>query len=93
MTSDKQGFTLVELMIAMVLSLIVMGLIYSGYKSQQEAHTNERLTVDMQQNARSTLAFSKSMAFSRQRAAKFPNEAKSWSADGPNASRGRTASA
>lgn len=57
MTSDKQGFTLVELMIAMVLSLIVMGLIYSGYKSQQEAHTNERLTVDMQQNARSTLAF------------------------------------
>jgi prepilin-type N-terminal cleavage/methylation domain-containing protein len=55
--SNKEGFTLVELMIAMVLSLITMGLIYSGYKTQQEAHTNERLTVDMQQNARSTLAF------------------------------------
>jgi len=55
--SNAQGFTLVELMIAMVLSLITMGLIYSGYKTQQEAHTNERLTVDMQQNARSTLAF------------------------------------
>jgi hypothetical protein len=41
----------------MTLSLIVMGLIYSGYKTQQEAHTNERLVVDMQQNARSTLAF------------------------------------
>lgn len=57
MTSNKQGFTLIELMIAMTLSLIVMGLIYKGYKSQQEAHTNERMTVDMQQNARSTLAF------------------------------------
>jgi prepilin-type N-terminal cleavage/methylation domain-containing protein len=55
--SNKQGFTLVELMIAMTLSLITMGLIYNGYKTQQEAHTNERLTVDMQQNARSTLAF------------------------------------
>jgi len=56
-TSNKQGFTLIELMIAMTLSLIAMGLIYSGYKAQQEAHTNERLGVDMQQNARSTLAF------------------------------------
>lgn len=56
-TSNKQGFTLIELMIAMTLSLIAMGLIYSGYRSQQEAHTNERLGVDMQQNARSTLAF------------------------------------
>jgi prepilin-type N-terminal cleavage/methylation domain-containing protein len=55
--SNKQGFTLVELMIAMAISLITMGLIYNGYKTQQEAHTNERLTVDMQQNARSTLAF------------------------------------
>jgi prepilin-type N-terminal cleavage/methylation domain-containing protein len=56
-TSNKQGFTLIELMIAMTLSLIAMGLIYSGYRSQQVAHTNERLGVDMQQNARSTLAF------------------------------------
>jgi prepilin-type N-terminal cleavage/methylation domain-containing protein len=56
-TSNKQGFTLVELLIAMTLSVIAMALIYSGYKSQQEAHTNERLVVDMQQNARATLAF------------------------------------
>jgi type IV pilus assembly protein PilW len=55
--SNQQGFTLIELLIAMTLSLIVMGMIYSGYKSQQEAHTNERLVVDMQQNARSALAF------------------------------------
>lgn len=57
MTSNKQGFTLIELMIAMTLSLIATGLIYKGYKAQQEAHTNERLAVDMQQNARSALAF------------------------------------
>jgi prepilin-type N-terminal cleavage/methylation domain-containing protein len=55
--SNKHGFTLIELIIAMALTLISMGLIYSGYKTQQEAHTNERLTVDMQQNARSALAF------------------------------------
>lgn len=57
MASNKHGFTLIELMIAMAISAIAMALIYSGYKAQQEAHTNERLTVDMQQNARSTLAF------------------------------------
>lgn len=57
MTSNKQGFTLIELVIAMALTLISMGLIYTGYKTQQEAHANERLTVDMQQNARSALAF------------------------------------
>lgn len=57
MTTNKLGFTLIELMIAMTLSLIAMGLIYSAYRSQQEAYTNERLVVDMQQNARSTLAF------------------------------------
>jgi prepilin-type N-terminal cleavage/methylation domain-containing protein len=56
-TSNKQGFTLIELVIAMALTLISMGLIYSGYRTQQEAHANERLTVDMQQNARSALAF------------------------------------
>lgn len=56
-TSNQQGFTLIELIIAMALTLISMGLIYAGYKTQQEAHANERLTVDMQQNARSALAF------------------------------------
>jgi prepilin-type N-terminal cleavage/methylation domain-containing protein len=56
-TTNKLGFTLIELMIAMALSMIAMALIYSGYRSQQQAHTNERLTVDMQQNARSALAF------------------------------------
>jgi prepilin-type N-terminal cleavage/methylation domain-containing protein len=56
-TTSNKGFTLVELLIAVTLSVIAMAMIYAGYKSQQEAHTNERLVVDMQQNARSTLAF------------------------------------
>jgi type IV pilus assembly protein PilW len=56
-TTNNRGFTLVELLIAVTISVIAMAMIYAGYKSQQEAHTNERLVVDMQQNARSTLAF------------------------------------
>lgn len=57
MTTNNKGFTLVELLISVTLSVIAMAMIYAGYKSQQEAHTNERLVVDMQQNGRSTLAF------------------------------------
>jgi hypothetical protein len=45
------------LLISVTISVVAMAMIYAGYKSQQEAHTNERLVVDMQQNARSTLAF------------------------------------
>jgi len=56
-SSNNKGFTLVELLIAVTISVVAMAMIYAGYKSQQEAHTNERLVVDMQQNARSTLAF------------------------------------
>jgi prepilin-type N-terminal cleavage/methylation domain-containing protein len=56
-SSNNKGFTLVELLISVTISVVAMAMIYAGYKSQQEAHTNERLVVDMQQNARSTLAF------------------------------------
>jgi type IV pilus assembly protein PilW len=56
-TTNNRGFTLVELLIAVTISVVAMAMIYAGYKSQQEAHTNERLVVDMQQNGRSTLAF------------------------------------
>jgi type IV pilus assembly protein PilW len=54
--SNQRGFTLIELMIAMTLSAIAMGLIYNSYRVQQLAYTNDVLAVDMQQNARSTLA-------------------------------------
>jgi type IV pilus assembly protein PilW len=56
-SSNNKGFTLIELLIAVTISVVAMAMIYAGYKSQQEAQTNERLVVDMQQNGRSTLAF------------------------------------
>jgi len=49
--------TLVELMIAMTVSVIALGLIYGTYSAQQRSYTNEQLIMDMQQNARSALAF------------------------------------
>jgi type IV pilus assembly protein PilW len=55
--SNNKGFTLVELMIAMAISLVVFGLIYQAYQAQQRARTREQLVVDMQQNTRSALAF------------------------------------
>jgi prepilin-type N-terminal cleavage/methylation domain-containing protein len=54
---DDKGLTLIELMIAMVISLAAFGLIYQAYQAQQRARTREQLVVDMQQNARSALAF------------------------------------
>jgi prepilin-type N-terminal cleavage/methylation domain-containing protein len=56
-SSNNKGFTLIELLISVTLSVIAIAMVYAGYRSQQEAHTNERLVVDMQQNARSALAF------------------------------------
>jgi prepilin-type N-terminal cleavage/methylation domain-containing protein len=52
-----KGLTLVELMIAMTVALVAFGLIYQAYRAQQRARTREQLVVDMQQNARSALAF------------------------------------
>ena len=54
---DEKGLTLVELMIAMTISVIALGLAYSTYSAQQRSYANEQLVVDMQQNARSALAF------------------------------------
>jgi type IV pilus assembly protein PilW len=54
---NQKGLTLIELLIAMVVALIAMGLAYSTYSAQQRAYTNEQLVLDMQQNSRSALAF------------------------------------
>lgn len=54
---NHKGLTLVELLIAMVVSLIAIGLAYSTYSAQQRAYTNEQLVLDMQQNSRAALAF------------------------------------
>jgi len=54
---NETGLTLIELMIAMMLAIIVLAMVYGTYSAQQRAYTNEKLVMDMQQNARSTLAF------------------------------------
>ena len=51
----QQGFTLVELIVAMALTGIVVGAIYSTYKSQQDSYTTQTHVVEMQQNLRAAL--------------------------------------
>ncbi len=50
---DEQGFTLVELMIVVLLSVVVSGAIYWSYTSQQAVYRRQEAVVDMQQNLRS----------------------------------------
>ena len=51
----QQGFTLVELIVAVAIAGIVMGAIYSTYKSQQHSYTAQTHVVEMQQNLRAAL--------------------------------------
>ncbi len=49
---DNTGFTLVELMVAMAISLLVIGSIYSVYRSQQKSYLVQEQVAAMQQNLR-----------------------------------------
>lgn len=49
------GFTLVELLVAMVISLVVMGAIYGTFKSQQDSFVIQDQVTAMQQNLRSAM--------------------------------------
>ena len=56
-TGGRQaGFTLVELMITMLLSLVVLTGIYEVFQAQQKAHATNTKVVEMQQNTRAALA-------------------------------------
>ena len=50
-----QGFTLVELMIAMAISLVVMGAIFLTFKSQQDSYIIQAQITATQQNLRSAM--------------------------------------
>ena len=49
---NNKGFTIVELLVAMAISLIVMGSIYSVYQSQQRSYVVQEQVAVMQQNLR-----------------------------------------
>ena len=50
-----QGFTLVELMVAMAISLVVMGAIFLTFKSQQDSYIIQDQITATQQNLRSAM--------------------------------------
>jgi type IV pilus assembly protein PilW len=55
----NKGLSLVELMIAMAVSFIIMGVIYNTYQAQQRSYTAQHLSVEMQQNIRAAMSLMK----------------------------------
>jgi len=53
--SGESGFTLLEMMIAMVIGLILSGGMYIAYTMQQRMYTTQDLVAEMQQNQRAAL--------------------------------------
>ena len=51
----NKGFTLVELLVAMTISLVVMGAITSTFKSQQDSYIVQTQISSMQQNLRAAM--------------------------------------
>jgi len=51
----SQGFTLVELMVAMAISLVVMGAIFLTFKSQQDSYVIQDQITATQQNLRAAM--------------------------------------
>lgn len=55
--NNEKGFTLVELMIAMVISAIVMTSVYSVYSAQQRSYIVQEGVAAMHQNLRAAMYF------------------------------------
>ncbi len=53
--NNKKGFTLLEILVAMVISTIVMAAIYATYRAQLRSHITQQALVEMQQNARAAM--------------------------------------
>ena len=54
-TLKKQGFTLVELLVAVAISLILLGAIFLTFKSQQDSYLTQDQISTMQQNLRAAM--------------------------------------
>ncbi len=52
---SSQGFTLIELMIAMAISAVLMAAIFSVHNAQQKTYTAQQQVAEMQQNLRAAL--------------------------------------
>ena len=50
--SDNRGFSLVEILVALVISLLVLGGIYNSFISQQQVYSAQQGVAQMQQNLR-----------------------------------------
>jgi len=53
--ADNAGFTLIELLITLLISMIVIGSIYTAFQSQQHTYIVQDQVVEMQQNIRAAL--------------------------------------
>jgi len=56
---NNNGLTLIELMIAMAISLLVMASIFQVFWTHQKANAAQQLVVEMQQNARAAMTLMK----------------------------------
>ena len=54
---SNQGFTMVELLVAMVISLLAMAAIYSTFLTQFKSYQVQEETAEMQQNIRAAMYF------------------------------------
>lgn len=54
---NNNGFTLIEILVALVIDFFVLAAIYSAFYSQQKSHVKEQQVVDAQQNVRGAAAF------------------------------------
>jgi type IV pilus assembly protein PilW len=54
---NRQGFTLVELLVAMGISAVVMAGVYTVYSSQQKSYAAQEQMAAMQQNLRAAIYF------------------------------------
>jgi len=54
---NNNGFTLVEMLVALALDFVILAGIYAAFYSQQKSHVKEQQVVDAQQNVRGAADF------------------------------------
>ena len=57
MIKNENGFTIVEILVALTIDFVVLAGIYTAFYSQQKSHVKEQQVVDAQQNVRGAATF------------------------------------